>query len=169
MSRLRLRFVPPARLSRSHKIGVVIGTVIALVGVLGLVFNLGSSSTTRAVDESPADFLAQLVKAERAGDAGFLLARLDPAVIARYGEPQCRTAATQFHDPSAALRLLSVSGPGRYAYESDGHTVNVGNTYTLHVTGTEDNQPVTRDLHFALVDHLFRIFITCGQPLPGAP
>jgi hypothetical protein len=169
VSRLRLRFVPPRRLSRSHRVGVVAGAVVVAIGVLGLAFDWGSSTTTRTVNERPATFLSELVQAQRVGDQTFLFARLDPAVLARYGTAQCRAAVGQFQDPSIALRLLSVSGPASYPYTTDGHTVTVQNIYTLHVTGTEANQPVNRDLHSALVDHRFRIFIDCGQPLPGAP
>jgi hypothetical protein len=169
VSRLRLRLVSPRNLSRSHRIGVAIAVVIVLVGVLGLVFGWGSSSTTRSVNEKPEAFLAQLVQAQQVGDQAFLYPRLDPAVLARYGSAQCQAATATFKDPSLALHLVSVSGPAAYAYESDGHSVSVPNVYTLHVTGTEDNQPVTRDIHLALLDHRFRIFTDCGTPLPGAP
>ena len=169
MSRLRLRWVAPRNLSRSHRIGVAIAIVIALIGVLGLVFGWGSSSTTHAVNEKPEAFLAELVHAQQVGDQAFLYTRLHPAVLARYGSAQCQAATSTFKDPSLALHLVSVSGPAQYAYESDGHSVSVPNVYTLHVTGTEDNQPVTRDVHLALVDHRFRIFTDCGTPLPNAP
>jgi hypothetical protein len=108
------------------------------------------------------------VQAERVGDRSLLLARLDPAVLARYGTSQCQDAVGRLADPSAALQMTSVTGPAAYAYTTDGLTATVPNTYTLHVTGTQYSQPVTRDVHFALVNHLFRIFADCGQPLPGA-
>jgi hypothetical protein len=169
VSRLRLGFVAPRRLSRSHRVGVIVAVLVALVGVLGLVSGWGSSTSTHAVDEAPGRFLAGLVHAQRVGDETFLYARLDAAVRARYGNAQCYAAMGLFTDPSIALRLVSVSGPDRYSYVSDGHSVSVPNTFTFRVSGTEVNETVSRDLHFALVEHRFRIFVDCGQPLPGAP
>jgi hypothetical protein len=145
--------------------------VVVLVGVLGLVFDWGASSTTttRVVNETPQGFLAVFVRAEHSGDGSFLLARLDPVVLGRYGSAQCQAAVARLTDPSAALRLVSVSGPAPYVYSTDGHSATIPNTYTLHVTGTDNYQAVTRDVHFALVHHTFRFFTDCGQPLAGAP
>lgn len=143
--------------------------VVLLVGVLGLALGWGSSTTRSVGSETPEGFLATLVHAERVGDRAFLFVRLDGAVLARYGTAQCQDAVAGLVDPSAALRLVSVSGPVSYRYTSGGRTVVVPNTYALRVTGRLDQQTGTRDLHLALVGGQFRIFISCGQPLPGAP
>ena len=169
MSGLRFGFVRPRELSPSHQVGVLLGAVVALIGVLGLVFDWGSSTTTHVANETPQAFLPAFVRAERVGDQSFLFARLDAPVLARYGASQCQAAAARLADPSADLRMVSVTGPASYEYATDGLTATVPDTYTVHVTGTLHNQAVTRDVHFALVDHQFRIFTDCGQPLPGAP
>src|SRR5438105_3487397 len=49
--------------------------------------------------ETPAEFLDALAAALRSGDDGFLLDRLHPAVIQRFGVDLCRRHVATLHDP----------------------------------------------------------------------
>jgi hypothetical protein len=100
----------------------------------------------------------------RSGDTGFLVDRLHPEVIKRYGRAQCRGFVVELADPTAKLRLGRVTGPTRYEYSTDGMTASVSDTYTFHVTGTAAGTTGPRDYHFALVDGRFRSFADCGTP-----
>jgi hypothetical protein len=156
-----------------------LGAALVVVGVLGLVFGWGSTTTTRrsgatagtgttaSPAETPESFLAAFVSALKAGDRTFLLGRLDPAVIDRYGTAQCQTYLAGFADPNATLRLVGVTGPAPFDYASDGLTRRVAGTYTLSVDGTLQGGTGPRQLHFALVDGHFRFFVDCGTPVAG--
>ena len=102
---------------------VALGAGAILVGSLGLTLGwgntvgarTGSNTTTTpaaAASERPAAFLAELVQALRTGNTSFLLARVDPALISRYGEQACRSAIPGLFDPTVSLRLPHGVGPG---------------------------------------------------------
>lgn len=167
-----------------------VGVIAIVVGSLGLVFRWGSTDrgqsvavavsesavagsfsapSTTAASEQPGAFLASFVQALRKGDANFLVDRLDPAVIARYGAEQCRASVPRLFDSTAALTLRSTAGPAAFQYATDGKSVTVQDVYTLGVDGVVGGQPATREYHVALVDGRFHIFFDCGDPLPGAP
>lgn len=164
---------------------IALGAIAIVAGTLGLVLGWGSApgpspaaspaprpteaTSSTNPSEQPAVFLASFVQALRGGDATFLFDRLDPAVLARYGEQQCRTSIPHLFDPTAALKLRSTTGPTAFDYASDGKSVAVADVDVLAVDGVLGGQPVTRDYHVAQVDGLFRIFFDCGDPLPGAP
>ena len=122
------------RVSRGVRRAVVgAGAVLIVVGVLGLVFSWGSTSassprassgSSRANAETPAVFLGLYVKALREGHRGFLFDRLDPAVIQRYGAPSCRNATARLLDPTAVLRLVSVTGPVTFNYTTGGRSTS---------------------------------------------
>jgi hypothetical protein len=162
------------------------GAVAIVIGSLGLGLHWGRTtpepnasasgvshssvgSSSRTTSEDPAEFLALFVQALRSGDAGFLFDRVDPAVIARYGDPACRATIPSLFDASASLTLRSTTGPATFAYEGDGKSVAVPDVYTFTVDGTLGGLPATRDYHLALVDGSFHLFLDCGTPLPGAP
>lgn len=163
---------------------IVGGAIVIVVGSLGLALGWGdtesgprgsaaaaSSSTTPTTNasEQPAAFLAAFVQALRGGDANFLVNRLVPEVIARYGEHACRTSIHNLFDATAALTLRSTTGPATFAYAGDGKSVAVPDVYTFTVDGTVGGQSATRQYHLALIDGRFHIFLDCGSPLPGAP
>ena len=157
---------------------VALGAGAILVGSLGLTLGwgntvgarTGSNTTTTpaaAASERPAAFLAELVQALRTGNTSFLLARVDPALITRYGEQACRSAIPGLFDPTVSLRLRAVSGPGSYTNSSGGQSVTVHDVYTFTVDGVVGGQPATRHYHLALVGGRYHIFIACGTPATG--
>ena len=167
---------------------IAVGAGAIVFGTLGLALGWGSSnggnrhsaaafSAPRAAatpsasktSEQPAAFVAAFVQALRSGDSTFLFDRLDPAVIARYGEQACRATVPGLFDSTAALTLRSTAGPRTFDYVSDNKSVAVPHVYTFTVDGVLGGQSATRHYHLALVDGRFRTFFDCGVPLPGAP
>ena len=160
---------------------IVVGSVLSAVSVLGLVLDWGSTdapsvaaspphaaatATPTTPVESSSAFFASFVKAIHDGDTTWLLARLHPAVIERYGEAQCRTAVASLRDPTFAVSLSSAGTPSDYVYASDGRSTTVPNTATFDSQGTVQGQAsTTRQYHFALVDGRYRTFLDCGNPL----
>jgi hypothetical protein len=151
----------------------VAGAALTVVGVVGLVAHLGTTSavartvTTQTTEDAHA-FFASFTHAIRTGDVAFLTARLDPAVIDRYGSSECGRAVRKLADPTEALRLVGVSGPTTYAYTSDGRTTTVADTYVFHVAGTAGGTTGPRDYHFSLSGGTFHLFLDCGTPVPGS-
>lgn len=180
-----------ARLRRIWLLISLAGTVLTVVGIVGLVAHWGTThatahsvatslppslSPTKTVatptattaptrPESPAAFFALFSAAVRTGDTSFLAARIHPAVIARYGTAQCTTALRSLRDPTQQLRLVNTTGPIQYAYVSDGLSSTVTDTYVFHVDGTAAGQTGPRDYHFALEGGTFHLFLDCGTPL----
>ena len=167
---------------------IAVGVIAIVVGSLGLALGWGSTpggrgapaaavpaprssavTSTTNPGEPPPEFLVTFVQALRSGDGTFLFDRLDPVVIARYGEQQCRASIPHLFDSTAMLALRSIGGPTTFEYATDSKSVSVPDVYTFAVEGVLGGQPATRDVHVALVDGLFRIFFDCGDPLPGAP
>ena len=126
---------------------------------------ISSGAASQSPPESPAAFFAKFTAAVRTGDTSFLAARVDRAVISRYGAGQCVTAVRGLTDPTQQLRLLSASGPIQYAYVTDGISATVPDTFVFHVEGTAAGQAGARDYHFALDQGTFRLFLDCGTPL----
>jgi len=176
----------PGLLRRFRLVLVVGGTALSVVSTLGLILDWGShsarrpaaaasttstastaptASTAASRSEAPQAFFDRFVAAVRGGDQSFLFGRLHPEVLARYGDAQCRTAAAGLADPAATLRLVNVTGPGTYAYASDGRSKVVADSYTFTADGTASGRTGPRDYHFALVAGSFRIFLDCGTPV----
>ena len=174
------------RLRRLRVVLIVLGAALMAVGALGLALGWGSSdrvrhragsatttsttgapstATTVAKDELPQTFFDTFVNALRNGDRAFLLERMHPAVIARYGSTQCEAFTAKLLDPAASLRLAQVGAPAAYDYASDGRSISIANTYTFTVDGTVGGNTGSREYHFALVDGRFRIFADCGDPV----
>jgi hypothetical protein len=156
---------------------LVAGATLLVVGVLGLAFGWASTTTTTraqgsgepaASAEQPKAFLAAFVRAVSSGDRAFLLDRMHPAVIERYGTMQCGAYIAELLDPGASLSLVSVTGPSAFAYASDGLSSSIPDTFTFAVDGTLGGRSGARDYHFTLVDGRFRIFGDCGDPVAGS-
>jgi len=168
---------------------LAVGALIAVVGAVGLLTGFGSSSAheatpTRALRSPPETslpaptrnlprdaeenidaFFAAFLAAVRRGDTATLVARLHPAVAARYGAAQCTTAAAGLADPAITLRLVGIDGPSQYDYASDGLNASIGDAYVFHVDGSAGGLSGPRDYHFARVGGQFRLFIDCGTPV----
>jgi hypothetical protein len=163
-------------LGRLRVVLLIVGAVVTVVGVLGLAFGWGSTSTMRVEGsgtassrlETPGAFFASFTAAVRSGDRSFLFDRLHPAVIARYGAAQCQVFVAELVDPTASLRLVDVAGPASYDYASDGRSTRVPRTYTFTSQGTAAGRSGTHIYHLAVVDGRFRTFADCGDPVAGS-
>jgi hypothetical protein len=104
-----------------------------------------STTSTLAPVESPAEFLELLAAAYRADDVDFLVSRLNPAVIERFGVDACRANLTFVPDPTAAFTVKSVSAPQPYDYKTDTRTTTVPDTLFVDVdqAGGGSTQAVT--------------------------
>ena len=164
-------------LRRSRGFLLWAGLTLTLVGVLGLAFGWAATETTTrtpgndtpaAAAEKPEAFLAAFVRAVNTDDQAFLVDRLHPAVIDRYGAAQCQTYVAALVDPDASLGLVDVTGPDDFEYASDGLARSVPDTLTFAVDGTLGGRAGAREYHFALVDGQFRIFADCGDPVASS-
>jgi hypothetical protein len=116
--------------------------------------------------ETPEEFFADFAEAIRTGDVEFLLARLHPVVLERYGRQRCRAAvASLATDPTLDVKIRSTSEPGSYEFASDGKTATVEDAFTVALTFTTAEGTARQDGHVALVDGELRWFTDCGEPL----
>jgi hypothetical protein len=121
---------------------------------------------TTQPDETVAAFLARWTAAFQTDDSAFLIDRLNPIVIARYGVPACLQAIHRQLDPAEVSVLRASSGPATWTWVASGLSVQVADVYTAHIDRTfkGGTGPVT--FHFALVSGILTWFDTCGTPLP---
>lgn len=127
----------------------------------------GSSKST--AKDTPQKFLDKLDAAARAGDTDTRVALLHPAVIARYGEQQCRDflAEPQAVDPTRKDKVKDVDKPRPFEFTTDDGAIPVPNAQRVLVEETYQRKKSRRELHLALVDGGYRYFIDCGVPLNG--
>jgi hypothetical protein len=162
--------------STRRRLGVVLawsGALIGVVGIAGLALGLGETTTTTnatasanasagsSAAETPAEFLAKLQQAERAGDADFRLARLHPAVIDRYGDDACRVIASEPPDPTSTFAVVRIDHTGPWDYTTDGKTTTIADTVFVVVDRTAEGQTEQVTAHVATVDHQYRWFTDC--------
>lgn len=120
------------------------------------------------LEETPRDFAAGFTRAAQEGDVDWLLGRLNPAVIQRYGADQCRAyLRSSVIDPAMRLQVSSVSGPGTWEWSTDERTTVVDEVYRgdahRFLRGTE----TTGNLWLANVDGILTWFADCGTPQRG--
>lgn len=163
-----------------------VGIATMAVSVLGMTLEWSKKTTvsvTRATTttekgsktaETVNEFAAKWQKAFRSGDVDFLIARLHPAVIERYGDAACRVSINrQAPDPGWKITVEKVSELGLYEYASDGLSTMINSAYTVtavresksQVQGQTGTSQTTSDIHLALVDGKLRWFSDCGEPL----
>jgi hypothetical protein len=143
------------------KLLVIVGAAVIVVSVALTLGNVGATST-RTVSrsnggsvsapgsaETPAAFLNKLATAMRQGNVDFMVSRLNPAVIARYGSPECRTAVAAYTDPTAAFSVQSTSSPADYNYTAAGVTTVIPGTITLQAIFTHQGQPNPLTVHLS--------------------
>ena len=117
--------------------------------------------------QTPHSFLASLATAIQESDDAFLLQKLHPEVLDRYGEENCTAHVAAIHDPTRSYALRSASGPEPWAYDSDGQSVTIRDALTLDVAGIVDGEKVRLQLHVAPgADGDPAWFTDCGAPLP---
>lgn len=121
-----------------------------------------ASSTTSTTPETPEQFLAELQRAQREGDTTFLLARLHPAVIERYGEDVCRASVAEPPDPTSTFDVVRIDHTGPWDYASDGQTTTVADTTFVLTNRTVHAQPTQQiQVHVAAVGGQQRWFTDC--------
>ncbi len=126
--------------------------------------------TEEPAAETPEEFFAALGSAFADGDVRFLLPRLHPFVLDRYGEEQCRASLGALDVPDYAVEVLAVQGDGSYVYETDDVRRRVHGATTVRVRFTEDGETfVETDVHVVLQDGRYRWLTDCGTPVAGAP
>jgi hypothetical protein len=124
-----------------------------------------TTTTTPQPAEDPAQFLAALAGAFRAGDTNYLMSRLNPAVIGRYGNPQCLSTLATAQDPSAEFVVKTVSEPAEFAWTTDERTVPVADTLTVEVDRVQRGVTQAAVLHVTPVNGQFTWFVDCGNPI----
>ena len=110
----------------------------------------------------PPSSWALLAAAYRSDDVDFLVSRLNPAVIERFGEEACRANLTFTPDPTAAFTVKNVSAPQPYDYKTDTRTTTVPNTLFVDVdqVGGGSTQAVT--VHLTPIDGKLTWFRNCA-------
>lgn len=122
-----------------------------------------TASTAAVRTETPDQFLPGLQQAERVRDTEFLVARLHPAVIERYGEDVCRSLfASEPPDPSSTFDIVGIDHTGPWDYTSDGQTTTIPDTVFVVTNRTVHSQPPQQvQVHIAPVDGQQRWFTDC--------
>ena len=110
-------------------------------------------------------FLNELDAAVRSGDVDLRLARLNPAVIARYGEQQCRDFLAGQQDATRKDRVKKVGKPETYEYATDNQSATIADALPVQVRATIKGKKSDRNIHLARVNGQLTYFIDCGQPL----
>ncbi len=148
----------------------VVGTAGELPGGQSITYHFVGSRTDAPALPVPSfleRFLAAFVPAQRSNDSTYLVDQLHPAVTDLYGLTQCRASIdAAAPDPSYAITVSKVTGPGSWAYNPDGRSIPVASVYTVTATVTSGGQKASRVLHFGWVDGELRWFTDCGAPLP---
>jgi hypothetical protein len=110
-------------------------------------------------------FLNGLDAAVRSGNVDLRLARLNPAVIARYGEQQCRDFLAGQQDATRKDRVKKVGKPETYEYATDNQSATIADALPVQVRATIKGKKGDRNIHLARVNGQLTYFIDCGQPL----
>jgi hypothetical protein len=110
-------------------------------------------------------FLNELDAAVRSGNVDLRLARLNPAVIARYGEQQCRDFLAGQQDATRKDRVKKVGKPETYEYATDNQSATIADALPVQVRATIKGKKGDRNIHLARVNGQLTYFIDCGQPL----
>ena len=126
----------------------------------------GGSGSKKAKKEAQT-FLNELDTAVREGNIDLRIARLNPAVVDRYGEQQCRDFLAGQEDNTRRDRVKSVGKPEPFEYATDKQTVTVPDALPVKVRATIKGKKGDRNIHLARVNGQLTYFIDCGQPLPA--
>jgi hypothetical protein len=112
-------------------------------------------------------FFDDLVAAIRAGNVSVMGARLNGAVIDRYGVAACEAElAGRAADPTYAVAITSIHEPAPWDYVSDGRTTTIAETWTVDAMVTAEGTSATRELHVANASGQVTWFTDCGTALP---
>jgi hypothetical protein len=121
--------------------------------------------TAGLIDFVNTEFIVPFNNAWRMGDTRYLVGILNPAVIDRYGKAQCLSSINGFVAGSGLEFSIptSVTGPAPYDWTSDGQTVTIDDTYTIHVDATSNGQTQSQTVHITPVDDHFTYYSDCGN------
>jgi len=167
--------MPSTTRGRAAITGIVVGLILLAVGVVGLVDHWGNSTTagrspistqgpSNASIETPQGFLKKLASALRSNNVAFLVARLNPAVIHRYGERQCRSYLPSIADPTVQLTVQQLGRPTNFEWTTDGESSTIARTQSVIVTFVAHGSATTQTVHITLVDRHYTWFTDCGTP-----
>jgi hypothetical protein len=151
---------------------VCLAVTVALGGCGGSSASGGTTGTTTTTAKKPGakaevqQFLDELDAAVREGNTDVRLARLNPAVVARYGEEQCRLFLDGQQDTTRRNKVKRVGKPKNYAYVTDNLSATVPDTLPVFVRATINKKKGDRNLNLARVNGQLTYFIDCGDPLP---
>jgi hypothetical protein len=110
-------------------------------------------------------FLNELDTAVREGNTDLRVARLNPAVIERYGEQQCRDFLAGQQDATRKDKVKKVGKPESFEYATDNQSATVADALPVQVRATIKGKKGDRNIHLARVNGQLTYFIDCGQPL----
>ena len=150
----RIRITRPAT-------AVCVAATLALGACSGSSDSGGASKAKSEVKK----FLNEIDAAARAGNVDLRLARLNPAVIARYGEQQCRDFLAGQHDATRKDTVTKVGKPESYQYSTDNQSAIIPDALPVQVKETNKGKKGDRNIHLARVNGQLTYFIDCGQPL----
>lgn len=128
-----------------------------------------TTTTTTVVEaETPSEFLANYVGAQRQGNGIALFQLLHPVMLELYGVQVCQDYLAQaVPDSTFDMELLAVvDEPTTWIYEVDGRSVEVPDTYTVEVEITAFGETARQEMHLGLTDGDLGWFTDCGDPLP---
>jgi hypothetical protein len=179
----------PNHRGRTKLILLITGAVLTVVGVVGLLVDRTDVSATAAAPETstttasttvapsvsltttstvpptetPQEFLTLLATAYRKDDVDFLVSRLNPAVIDRFGVDACRANLTFPPDPTAAFTVKNVSAPMPFEYTTDTRSTTVPDTLFVDVDQVGGGSEVSVTVHLTPVDGKLTWFRNCGS------
>ena len=149
----RIRITRPAT-------AVCVAATLALGACSG-----GSDGGGSKAEAEVKKFLDEVDAAARAGNVDLRLARLNPAVISRYGEQQCRDFLAGQQDATRKDKVTSVGKPESYEYATDNQSAVIPDALPVQVKETNKGKKGDRNIHLARVNGQLTYFIDCGQPL----
>jgi len=140
-----------------------VALVVTLVGCGGGSGSKSGSGKKSAAVKDAQKFATQYDAAVRSGDVDFRIAHPHPAVVARYGEDQCRSFLATQQDATRKTKVKTVGKPEPFEYASDNLSVTVPETLPVLVKQTIQGKPGDRNIHVALVNGQYSYFIDCGN------
>jgi hypothetical protein len=138
---------------------------VAAMLALGACSSGGSDGGGSKAKSEVKKFLNEIDAAVRAGKVDLRLSRLNPAVIARYGEQQCRDFLAGQQDTTRQDKVTKVGTPEPFEYASDNQSATVAGSLPVQVRETNRGKKGDRNIHLARVNGQLTYFIDCGQPV----
>jgi hypothetical protein len=142
------------RLGVSGVVAVGVALIVTLVGCGGS----ERSPVVMAVQK----FADEYDTAVRSGEVDYRIAHLHPAVLARYGEDQCRTFLATLRDRTRRTKVESIGKREPFEYASANVSITIPGTLPVQVKQTLWGKTVERHIHVAFVDGKYSYFIDCG-------